>query len=190
MPETAQGGAFGGALLGAIRVDLDHPAEAVGFVRLCLDVEARIVHVPTVIALDADAHEQVIGGFRRLAGIAAKGVVDIFLRRQHSAPGRFAAGAVGEGTQGQAALGIVARTHARMTGCRPCDIDLAVGGDAAVVGAICVHGPLAAGHRHFDDRVALRSNLDVGVGFAHIVDFAFGEAGKHHLVARGLVIDA
>nr|GFB22208.1 hypothetical protein [Tanacetum cinerariifolium] len=98
--EAAQRSAFDRCGFGVERIDLDHPAMAIGFVGVFGDVEARIVQVPVHFftgGCDAITLGRGIKGLRRVA--AAEAVGKVLFAGQVRAPRRLAVGAVLESTE-------------------------------------------------------------------------------------------
>ena len=113
-------------------IDLDHPAEAVGLVRVTFRVKAFVVFMPAVAG--GPGGDSVTLLFRgRLLG-RLEIAVEIFLAGEVGAPRRHAHGAIVQGSEDQATQGIRGGAHALRAGGRAGNHHRGGGGDATRVG--------------------------------------------------------
>ena len=150
---AAQGSALDRCALRVHRVDFDHPAKAVRFVRRLLHIEARVAVLPGVKAFFAQAPALLVC-IQRLACTEVKGPV--FLARKVGAPGCAAAGAVVECAQHGAPGRVGGSAQQRVTGGRPAHSKGRVHGEAACKTRGSHHFPLLAIQLHFIDGQAVR----------------------------------
>src|SRR5690606_3639673 len=127
-------------------IDLHNPAEAVGFVGVLADVEARVVAVP-VGAVVLLAHLVALLHGRQF-GVLVRGgevVLEVLLAGQIGAPGGHAVGAVTEGADGLATTGVGLGAQQGVAGGGAADGNGRAGVDAAVEAGADIELPEAVG---------------------------------------------
>jgi len=174
--------------LGVKRVELDHPAEAVGLVGIGGgDDEALVVRGP-VVAVPADAVGRLKPGVLRLVRLLgpvdAEVAVEVLLTGQVGVPRGVAVRTVVDGSQQRTGGGIGRRLQQPVTGRGPGYGHRRVGRDPPVAGR--AHGlPGAAGAAcHFDDADTVRV-----LGLEHHLrrPLSFGRHGRRARVQVALV---
>jgi hypothetical protein len=174
-----------------VGIDLDDPAEAIGLVRLLVEVEAVEILAP---GIGDDATEPIALGQHlvgMLGAIAREVEVEILLAGQPRPPRRLAAGAVVEHAQHLGAGGIGRRLHPGVARRRAGDAHRRVGIDAASVAAAVDDLPAATLSSDLDHRAAVCGHLDRGLRLvgAQARLAALADAGQHQVGVRVLVVD-
>ena len=188
--EAAERGALDRRRGRIVGIDLDDPAEAVGFVRFLLDVEAVDMLRPGVPGRLGDAIALVGLGIGHLLGIAAEVAVEILFRRQPGAPRRLAAGAVVQHAQHLAAGRIGRGLEFVVAGRRAGDFHRRRSGNSPSILAVGHDLPLAALAGDLDDCTAVRRHLDLdlGLGCLEIDGAARSQPGEHQAGIRVFVV--
>ena len=196
--ETAERGVLDRRRGRIARIDLDDPAEAVRFVRLLVDVEARIVAPPAVPrARDAVARPapllSALGRGLILWPVRHEVAVEILLRRQVRAPGCVAARTIVERAEDAQACRIGRCSQACMAGGGAVERHGRRCRDAAVGFAFEDGTPALAFAHDLDDGHAMRGHLDSNVCFGDLRKVCARDAldpGEHDFGIDVLVIDA
>ena len=149
---TAERSALDRHAVGVHRIDLHHPAEPVGFVRMLAGVKALVELLPLVGAVLAHAPAALV---RRQVVAAAEVEHPVLLAAEVGAPGRHAAGAVVQGAAYGAAAGVDGGAHHRVAAGRAADVERRVHREAARIGRGTHHLPGIALALHLVDRQAM-----------------------------------
>ncbi len=192
MAEAAQGRAFYRLRTRRVRIILHHPVETVRLVRFLVDIETVLIAGPAEfvaqLAIPGALEEGRIGHLRH---VAAEPAGRTLFAEQHRAPGRGAAGTIVQGAQHLGARGIGRGLQQLVAGGGAGQLDRRVGGDAAVVGAISHHLPLAAGLLDLDHRMAVSGHGDLGLVLVelrrHVI---LGQTWPHDVGIDIFVVDA
>ncbi len=144
MRGAAERGAFDRRRGRVHRIDLDDPAEAVGFVGMANRIEALVEFGPAVPALLRQAPAPLVR-IGRVAGIEI--AVEVFLARQVGAPRRLAAGAVVQRAEHSDTCRIGGGAQQPMARRRPAHPARRAGGDAARMRRRPDHLPAARADR-------------------------------------------
>ena len=188
MLEAAERGALDRRRARIVGIDLDHPAEAVGLVRLLLDVEAVDVLGPGIPGGLRHAVALVGLGIGHLLGIAAEVAVEVLLGRQPGAPRRRAAGAVVQHAENLAAGRIGRGLELVVAGGGAGHLERRVGRDAPGVLAVD-HLPGAAVAGDLDDRPAVRGQLDLDLRLGGLeVDVTARAQAREHQAGIGVLV--
>ena len=120
--------------------------------------------------------------------------MEVLLGHEIGAPGRHAAGAVVDGAEDLGAGRIGIGLQPRMAGGGAGDLHRGLGGDAAVLGAVADHLPLAVDLADLDDAAAMGGHFDgdaIGIGVRHH-DLALldrDDAREHQVLVGVFVVD-
>ena len=186
--EAAERGALDRRRAGIVGIDLDDPAEAVGLVRLLLDVEAVDVLGPGIPGGLRHAVALVGLGIGHLLGIAAEVAVEVLLGRQPGAPRRRAAGAVVQHAEHLAAGRIGRGLELVVAGRGAGHLERRVGRDAPAILAVD-HLPGAAVAGDLDHRAAVRGQLDLDLRLGGLeVDVTARAQAREHQAGIGVFV--
>ena len=190
MLESSQRGSLGGYTAIVVRIDLDHPAKPVGFVRMHIGAEALVMLMPAIAETAlGDAIAILMTGRRAI--FQREVTIPVFLAGQISPPGGVAMGTVVQGSQNFPSRGVGLGLHQRMSRRRPGHPHRAVAGQAPPITGGAHHFPtgtieLDLDHGHAVRRLTL-ANLLGGPGL-HATDMQQAVVGVfmvHHQNAPG-----